>query len=1152
MGENKTMRRKRANLAKKITLALVTGAFVMSSSVALAGVNISTVPPADGWVSVDRNGDSVVDLYAPNGDRSNNTITISDGTVSVDLAGGYDNGPNDASGNKINIGAGTFGGNIFGAYVYSGGAEANTVAITAGTFDGDILGGCSYVGNATENTVDITAGTFGGNIVGGFSENATAAENTVTITAGTFNDDVIGGRSYGDTTGNAVMITDGTFDCGIVGGVSYEGNATGNTVTIADGIFNDEVLGGCSDAADATGNTVAITNGAFGEDAYIYGGYSYGDATGNAVTIADGTFDRGIVGGESYVGNATENTVNITAGTFNGYVYGGYSENATAAENTVTITDGTFDSDIVGGYSENADAAENTVTITAGTFNGWVCGGRSYGDTTGNAVMIADGTFDGDIYGGESYGDATGNTVDITAGTFNTGVFSGYSYEGDVTENTVTITAGTFNEDVIGGYSDAGDATDNTVAITNGTFGEYAYIYGGYSYGDATGNAVNIADGTFDGDIYGGESYEGNATENMVNITAGTFNGYVYGGYTDAADATENIVNIADGTFDSEIVGGVSYEGNATDNTVDITDGTFGDIIGGYSENADAAENTVTITAGTFNGRVCGGRSNEGNATDNTVTITGGTFDGDVYGGYSAMGDATGNTVTISGTADLENAQLFGGAALRRVDELSVIKAIRYEISGAYGGSSAPNTLNLGTSEYSWANLHNTGSNNIKTIQGFDIINFEHVKWDTENPALKVERLDMSGDGTTITVNNLYVEEGDATFVANANMTLIDSTETNGNLADASSVVTIHSGIANVYAADIVMGEEIEGAAEEDVFIVLGGEDTNHENVGEGTYPPDSNEGGDTPNIPTPSRNDQVLVLGESRAAAMAFTNQGSELIELAINNLVRDQEDEKVFAAVYGNHSEYETGSHVNVNGWSGIVGIGKTTNAGLTYGAFFENGIGDYSTHNIYTDDYIRGDGEAVYNGGGFLVRKDNTNGVYTEASVRAGNLSNELEGAVRNGQSLTGYDIDTFYYGAHIGVGKVIPKGKDSLDVYGKFIYTHHNGETFDIDGTDVKFDSMDSQRLRLGLRYNSAQTKKATLYYGAAWEYEFDGDANDKVATFDLETPSLEGSTVIGELGLHYIADARWSLDVNARGYTGQRDGVSGSVQVKYSF
>ena len=224
------------------------------------------------------------------------------------------------------------------------------------------------------------------------------------------------------------------------------------------------------------------------------------------------------------------------------------------------------------------------------------------------------------------------------------------------------------------------------------------------------------------------------------------------------------------------------------------------------------------------------------------------------------------------------------------------------------------------------------------------------------------------------------------------------------------------------------------------------------------------------------------------------------------------------------------------------------------MTVGAFFENGEGNYSTHNIFTDDYIRGDGEACYNGGGFLVRKDNANGVYSEASLRAGNLQNELRNAVRNGSELTGYDIDTFYYGAHVGIGKVIPRGNDgdSIDVYGKFIYTHHDGETFDIGGTATKFDSVESERLRLGFRINEVQTNKLSMYYGAAWEYEFNGDAHDKIASFDLETPSLEGSTVIGEIGAHYKASERWSIDLNGRAYVGQREGFSGSVQANYAF
>lgn len=53
-------------------------------------------------------------------------------------------------------------------------------------------------------------------------------------------------------------------------------------------------------------------------------------------------------------------------------------------------------------------------------------------------------------------------------------------------------------------------------------------------------------------------------------------------------------------------------------------------------------------------------------------------------------------------------------------------------------------------------------------------------------------------------------------------------------------------------------------------------------------------------------------------------------------------------------------------------------------------------------------------------------------------------------------------------------------------------------------------------------NHAQTDKLSLYYGTAWEYEFDGDAQDKVDRFDFDTPSFEGSTVIGELGMNYKA------------------------------
>ncbi len=641
---------------------------------------------------------------------------------------------------------------------------------------------------------------------------------------------------------------------------------------------------------------------------------------------------------------------------------------------------------------------------------------------------------------------------------------------------------------------------------------------------------------------------------------------------------------------------------------------------GAYGFNsADATGGKVTINGGTFGianspVSICGGFSNDGNATDNAVTISGGSVTGDVFGGYSGYGGASNNTVTISGNANLENANLYGGAKWEQAYGFA-------GFVGDYGGAGTPNTLKINQ----WVATDNGASNGtkvqnkVKSIQGFDKIHFEDIDWNLEVPVVEVTE-SLILNNTEIKVGTVNVAGGTKLNNGDA-MTLISVTGNGGISGDISNDETVVcEGVANVYKGYVKqlrnsiflgLGDGPEGEyTVPDDDSQGGGDNTGGDNTGDNTGGDNTggdntggdntggdntggdntggdntggdntggdntggdntggdntggdntggdNTGGDNTGEGTlqPSRNNQVLVLGESRAAAVAFTNQGSELIELGLNALARDNsKDTKVFAAVYGNHSEYETGSHVNVNGWSGIVGIGKTNANGLTVGAFFENGEGNYSTHNDYNAQYIRGDGEACYNGGGLLVRKDNANGVYAEASLRAGNLQNELRNAVRNGANLTGYDVDTFYYGAHIGIGKVIARGADgdSLDVYGKFIYTHHDGETFDVGGTPTKFDSVESERLRLGFRLNEVQTNKLSMYYGAAWEYEFNGDAHDKIASFDLETPSLEGSTVIGEIGMYYKASEKWSIDLNGRAYVGQREGFSGSVQANYSF
>ena len=672
------------------------------------------------------------------------------------------------------------------------------------------------------------------------------------------------------------------------------------------------------------------------------------------------------------------------------------------------------------------------------------------------------------------------------------------------------------------------DNLDRSYEFTGDIYGGAALFDGedARAESDANNNEVFIttSKATIMSNVYGGYANYGNVKYNSVTIEAGNFQGYISGGYAHG-DAEGNNVTITGGTFEGYLAGGCAYGGDAVGNSIAITGGTFSDyeMTGGYADDGNATGNSVTITGGTFEGYLAGGCAYGGDAEGNSVTITGGTFLGEIVGASSYGGNVKENTITISGSANLAGASLIGGVSRPSPGEISMFAGGPPSGGGTVGGGEVSgNTLNIGTDSSSW-------SGKVESILGFDTINFNNIVWEKDGTVVEVtEELELSD--TEIKVGTVNVDGG--TELANGDkMALFSASDISGEISNNGEEVVINKGIA----------EQFNGYVEQNdtkIYLKLG------DGPDEGYTVPGGSR-----------RNDQVLVLGESRAAAVAFTNQGSELIETGLNALARDNEkDTKVFAAVYGNHSEYETGSHVNVNGWSGIVGIGKTNANGLTVGAFFENGEGNYSTHNIFTNDYIRGDGEACYNGGGFLVRKDNANGVYTEASLRAGNLQNELRNAVRNGSELTGYDIDTFYYGAHVGIGKVIARGNDgdSIDVYGKFIYTHHDGETFDIGGTATKFDSVESERLRLGFRINEVQTNKLSMYYGAAWEYEFNGDAHDKIASFDLETPSLEGSTVIGEIGAHYKASEKWSIDLNGRAYVGQREGFSGSVQANYAF
>jgi len=266
------------------------------------------------------------------------------------------------------------------------------------------------------------------------------------------------------------------------------------------------------------------------------------------------------------------------------------------------------------------------------------------------------------------------------------------------------------------------------------------------------------------------------------------------------------------------------------------------------------------------------------------------------------------------------------------------------------------------------------------------------------------------------------------------------------------------------------------------------------------------------------------------------------------------------------GGTLRYDTGSHVDIDGFSIVTGLAKGANvpAGrLTVGAFFEYGYGSYDTYNSFASNpNVRGNGSNNYLGGGVLGRldfKENKTGhFYGEASFRAGSLANDYASSDIGGVPAS-YDSNSPYYGLHVGAGYVWKaREKLTLDSYAKFFWTHQNGDSVTLStGDPLSFDSITSTRVRIGTRLNYALNTWASVYAGAAWEYEFDGDANATTNGFSIVAPSLVGGTGIGELGV--IARPfkggkaeNITLGLGVQGLVGEQNGVLGSGQIRYSF
>ncbi len=731
-----------------------------------------------------------------------------------------------------------------------------------------------------------------------------------------------------------------------------------------------------------------------------------------------------------------------------------------------------------------------------------------------------------EIIGGMSDGDATHNRVTVTGSeTYDGTAFVGGSATcgGTAANNAVTIGGQAVlvnTANVVGGDSCSGAAEGNTVVIQDQAVIDGGILMGGSGGTTATGNTLVLrgqataGNGSF---IVGGYAF-GDATGNAVVLRdqAAVDSSLIYGGYSTLGKATGNTVTLRDRVTvldGGAIYGGASAIGETSGNTVDIQgQAAVSDAIAiaGGSTATNALGNTVIIRdqARVENSQISGGESND-------------------------TGNATGNTVIIRDQARVENSQVFGGLAMDGdATGNRIILQGTPILTGTLlmGGSSATGDDTTG---------------NVLEIRGTGLVagavaNFDHYRYVLPpgtvpgTPVLTTDVTCMCD--ATVSVD---AERGAGPFQPGTRITLMHSDDLDSErYSDTPTYITGRQGLALRYRWGLTANATDLVATVAEVSV-----------------------------------NEESKAPVEGRIAPLALINQGGDMVAGAAMDRARAAANAGQwtgFGTIGGGRSRYASGSHVDVDGLSFILGAARRFQTGtgsLAAGAFVELGTGNYSSTNRFSSGTARGSGKSRYYGVGLMVRQDFGNaaaddprgapGPYAEASLRAGRASSDWRSTDLNRMlgADASYDSAAPYYGAHLGLGYVAGLGPaTSADLYAKYFWSHQDGDQVSIAGDAFRFSDTDSHRVRLGTRLNYTFSSQTRAYAGAAWEHEFDGNARATVYGFEAPSPSLKGDTGVFELGLEITPKEARALTVSLglQAYTGKREGLGGSALLKYAF
>ena len=958
------------------------------------------------------------------------------------------------------------------------------------------------------------------------------------------------------------------------------------TLVIEDGIIQYEadpskgaVVGGnYIKASSPSAGMVSQTNSTVGD---------------TSVTINGGTF-----GGSVYGSSFAENYAHVDTPDM--------QLKLTTGNSSLQINGGTYNGHVVAGSGVTGQGTSSTAQSAAVTINA----AKNKTVTLGNnSILIG-----GDYLANRGKSEIEGNTSVTVTGegtiTLGKGIVGG-SYVAENMRGNAAASGGKYTASEIKGTTnilvDAANVTVKDEVIGGTYLRQTVKDTDKDSFVSATVGSTNLIlkAGTFKANVIaGGKSndYTGSLSSDVLgdtslNITGGTLNGIVGGGLsylytssalTDAVVTThvENVAaNITGGTINtmdhnsgldgfgipaSVVGGGVAYsKSTVTTNKVEATVGNVdmtiagkgvklsGDIYaGGFAHGAKTAASVnstrLTIadaTLGAADSQVnvfAGGYAALGATSTvktSEVTIANSKIFGNVYGGGNKA-DAQSNVTVENSVITLDGADVTGIVSTESFEPSVNAALMRLAEADTGAGDAEANktqrtinlinskmgTLQISAKQDTETSLYLVGSNTVGEITGGKAseIVFDGTGTPAGEAILTLTKegasFDMSGDKDIVARN-----------VASGTL-LVDgkyktAAETTVTLENAFGDVVYDLGKDAIDSTDLLLT---------DAGIVIG-----------------TGDKAQTIGASSVKVSESSKTLAEAQLGSVALVTQGAEFVADEGMRSIRAAAKEgsfTAFGAMASGYNRYETGSHVDVEGFSLAVGTAGRIN-NLTLAGFVEAGWASSESHVASTE----ADAAHDYYGVGAAMRYDFQSPFYLDGAVRLGQISTEFDGSYGTGTAK--YDADGLYATAHIGAGYVFDLTPDvKLDAYGRYLLSYVEGDDVTLESDAKERFSMDdttTHAVRLGARLEGA-FQTFDWYAGLAYEHVFDGKAKGELkfagATAALDAPSLKDDSAIVDLGFTMKPEANgpWTIGVGLKGYAGDRRGGTGSVNVLYTF